>query len=126
MMTTHLSIGRRFRITGPAKWDYQLQGWGDSWWPGKRSKRWDSQKKDWVANGWQPSAYTAPPNDGEKIEKRVWRIDFGQTFTVQEIVRSARFVSVRVDLPPAAPYEAAWINVAKWGRDWVIVLPEVG
>ena len=107
-----ITVGDWFRVTGPKRADGSA-----SWWKGK-------------PGGWQPRAFDGVWPSGQLIRQHVLNIDFSQDFQALEVFRtsSAKFVQARVEIPdpqgPPGGVRSFWFNVAKYGEDWVTILPQ--
>jgi len=107
-----ITVGDWFRVTGPKRADGSA-----SWWMGK-------------PGGWQPRAFDGVWPSGQLIREHVLNIDFSQDFQALEVFRtsSAKFVQARVEIPdprgPPGGVRSFWFNVAKYGEDWVTILPQ--
>ena len=109
-----ITVGDWFRVTGPKRADGSA-----SWWMGK-------------PGGWQPRAFDGVWPSGQLIRQHVLNIDFSQDFQALEVFRtsesSAKFVQARVEIPdpqgPPGGVRSFWFNVAKYGEDWVTILPQ--
>ena len=107
-----ITVGDWFRVTGPKRDDGSA-----SWWMGK-------------PGGWQPRAFDGVWPSGQLIREHVLNIDFSQDFQALEVFRtsSAMFVQARVEIPdprgPPGGVRSFWFNVAKYGEDWVTILPQ--
>jgi len=102
----NVHIGDQIRITGPSSINGRA-----TWRPG-------------IQTGWQPRAYTAPP--GSSPSYRVYPdelfIDFSSKFTVLAVCYGRLFVSVLVQVPDGYGLRSVWINVAKGGQSWAVIL----
>ena len=109
-----ITVGDWFRVTGPKRADGSA-----SWWMGK-------------PGGWQPRAFDGVWPSGQLIRQHVLNIDFSQDFQALEVFRTsesiAKFVQARVEIPdpqgPPGGVRSFWFNVAKYGEDWVTILPQ--
>ena len=107
-----ITVGDWFRVTGPKRADGSA-----CWWMGK-------------PGGWQPRAFDGVWPSGQLIREHVLNIDFSQDFQALEVFRtsSAKFVQARVEIPdprgPPGGVRSFWFNVAKYGEDWVTILPQ--
>ena len=105
-----ITVGDWFRVTGPKRADGSA-----SWWMGK-------------PGGWQPRAFDGVWPSGQLIREHVLNIDFSQDFQALEVLHTEIFVQARVEIPdprgPPGGVRSFWFNVAKYGEDWVTILPQ--